>query len=342
MQSPKAILVIRFSSIGDIVLATSPLKSIRTAFPDSRIDFLTLDRFQDLLLFHPAIDRLVCLHADADIKEMTHFARNLRIGDYDLVVDLHNSLRSKWIRSKLHGIKTVVLKKPRWKRFKLFNFHLNHFEAGFSQRALYHEPMKSFLPDNFDIPLTELAVKNEEKLFAKDWLKNQNITGPFYTIIPSAAWKQKMWNPIRYAEVAKILSEKLQMQTVILGGKSDDICAKIFKENPDCIDAHGMLTFRESLSVLSLSQFAIGSDTGFMHAAEALGIPVTMIMGPTSIESGGGTQLSTSNLLSVPDLRCRPCSQNGKRSCYRKEQFCMTNIPPSSVVESALRIANIS
>ena len=67
MRRPKAILVIRFSSIGDIVLATSPLKSIRSAFPGARIDFLTLDKFQDILLFarmHPAkkyqISREIC------------------------------------------------------------------------------------------------------------------------------------------------------------------------------------------------------------------------------------------------------------------------------------------
>ncbi len=114
MRRPKAILVIRFSSIGDIVLATSPLKSIRSAFPGARIDFLTLDTFQDILLFHPNIERLLVLRKDASRKEVSDFARNLRTEKYDLVVDLHNSLRSKLIRSKLHGIKTTVLKKPRW------------------------------------------------------------------------------------------------------------------------------------------------------------------------------------------------------------------------------------
>ena len=75
MRRPKAILVIRFSSIGDIVLATSPLKSIRSAFPGARIDFLTLDTFQDILLFHPNIERLLVLRKDASRKEVSDFAR---------------------------------------------------------------------------------------------------------------------------------------------------------------------------------------------------------------------------------------------------------------------------
>lgn len=340
MQNPKAILVIRFSSIGDIVLATSPLKSLKSAFPNARIDFLTLDRFQDVLLFHPSIDRLICLRAEATRIEVSNFARNLREEKYDMVVDLHNSLRSKLIRSKLYGTPTAVLQKPRWKRFKLFTFHLNHFEDGFSQRALYHEPLKDIIPNNPEIPLTELRVTDEEKSAAKEMCAEQNITEPFFTLIPSAAWKQKSWDSKRFAEAAKSLSEKLGMKAVILGGKGDTICAEISDANPDCADLHGKLTLRESLSVLSLSKFAVGSDTGLMHAAEALGIPVTMIMGPTSVETGGGVQLAESNILALDHLWCRPCSQNGKRPCYRKEQICMTGISTDSVIESALKTAD--
>ncbi len=321
-------------------MATSPLKSLTSAFPNARIDFLTLDRFQDLLLFHPSIDRLICLRADAGRKEVADFARNLRTENYDVVVDLHNSLRSKLIRSKLYGIQTAVLRKPRWKRFKLFTFHLNHFEDGFSQRGLYHQPLQALLPKDHDIPLSELHVTDEEKSAAKEMCTEQNITEPFFTLIPSAAWKQKSWDSKRFAEAAKSLSEKRGMKAVILGGKGDSICAEIADANPDCTDLHGKLTLRESLSVLSLSQFSIGSDTGLMHAAEALGIPVTMIMGPTSVETGGGIQLAESNLLALDNLWCRPCSQNGKRPCYRKEQICMTGISTESVVESALKTAD--
>jgi len=340
MRRPKAILVIRFSSIGDIVLATSPLKSIRSAFLGARIDFLTLDKFQDILLFHPAIDRHMILRSDASRKEVSDFARNLRMDQYDLVVDLHNSLRSKLIRSKLHGIQTAVLKKPRWKRFKLFTFHLNHFEYGFSQRALYHEPLKKILPPEFEIPLTEITVTDTEKSAAKELLAKKGISESFYAIIPSAAWKQKEWSAERYAEAAISISEKTGMKSIILGGKGDTICSDISAAYSGCADLHGQLSLRESLSVLSLAKFAIGSDTGLMHAAEALGIPVTMIMGPTSVETGGGVQLDSSKLVSLDHLWCRPCSQNGKRPCYRKEQICMTGISSNTVVESALETAD--
>ncbi|MDP6533370.1 MAG: glycosyltransferase family 9 protein [Candidatus Marinimicrobia bacterium] len=339
MRRPKAILVIRFSSIGDIVLATSPLKSIRSAFPGARIDFLTLDKFQDILLFHPAIDRHMILRSDASRKEVSDFARNLRTEKYDLVVDLHNSLRSKLIRSKLHGIKTTVLKKPRWKRFKLFTFHANHFESGFSQRSLYHEPLKQFLPAEYSIPLTKLTVKTEEKSAAKTLLAENGVNDSFFAIIPSAAWKQKEWSAKRYAEAAKSISEKTGLKGVILGGKGDTICLEISKANPDCTDFHGKLSLRESMSVLSLANFAVGSDTGLMHAAEALGIPVTMIMGPTSVETGGGVQLESSTVIALEHLWCRPCSQNGKRPCYRNEQICLTGISANAVAKSALKTA---
>jgi len=87
------------------------------------------------------------------------------------------------------------------------------------------------------------------------------------------------------------------------------------------------------LAILSNSAHVIGSDTGLTHAAEALRIPVSMIQGPTSRETGAGVHLVTSRNIEK-DLWCRPCSQNGKRPCYRKSQVCMDSISVGDVVQS--------
>ena len=95
----------------------------------------------------------------------------------------------------------------------------------------------------------------------------------------------------------------------------------------------GKTSLRQALAILSNSTHVIGSDTGLTHAAEALRIPVSMILGPTSKETGAGVHLENSRNIEK-NLWCRPCSQNGKRPCYRKNQVCMDSISVADVIQS--------
>ena len=81
----------------------------------------------------------------------------------------------------------------------------------------------------------------------------------------------------------------------------------------------------------------IGGDTGMVHASEALGVPVAMVMGPTNAQTGGGISLDNSVVIEK-DIWCRPCSQNGKRPCYRSHQYCMTEISTEDVNRAVLGV----
>ena len=120
----------------------------------------------------------------------------------------------------------------------------------------------------------------------------------------------------------------------MLGGDNDDICNSISKTNSNVIDLHGKLTLRESIALISCSNLTIGSDTGLMHASEAVGVPVVMIMGPTSVQMGGGVMLEKSSTIEK-DIWCRPCSQNGQSPCFRSQQYCMNKISSSNVIDIA-------
>ncbi|MDG2265990.1 MAG: hypothetical protein P8L91_03305, partial [Candidatus Marinimicrobia bacterium] len=80
-------------------------------------------------------------------------------------------------------------------------------------------------------------------------------------------------------------------------------------------------------------------DTGLMHASEAVGVPVAMIMGPTSSQMGGGVMLENSYAVEK-DIWCRPCSQNGQRACFRSQQHCMNQISSSNVINAIKAILN--
>ena len=124
----------------------------------------------------------------------------------------------------------------------------------------------------------------------------------------------------------------------MLGSDKDKINDYIAKLNTNVINLSGKTNLRQAMSVLSLSKVVFGSDTGLLHIAEALGITVNMILGPTSKETGGGVNQKSSKNIEV-DIWCRPCSQNGQKYCYRSKQYCMERLSSdmvSSVVMKSL------
>lgn len=329
MRFDQKILVIRFSSIGDIVLATSPLKTIRTAYPDAQITFLTLDRFAPLLEFHPDIDRLISIPGNLSLRQLWIFSRYIQRNEYGLTYDLHNSLRSN-IAIFNSRSQIFQLRKPRWNRMMLFHFHQNYFEPQFSARSMYHEHLGSIWNgDHSDIPPTLLRLSAGELEKGKRFLMDRGIMGDFIAVLPGAAWKQKQWGSEKYIET---LSE-LDLPSVLIGSKRDKICADICERLENSTDLSGQTDLREAMTIIANAKYVIGSDTGLVHAAEALGKRVSMILGPTSTETGAGVSLPNSVNIEK-DVWCRPCSQNGSSPCYRDKQYCMESITSHDVLDS--------
>ena len=322
------ILVIRFSSIGDIILATSALKTIRKAFPDAKITFLTLSQYAPILEYHPDIDDISFINKDMSLKDLWEFSRQIRLKDYAHIFDLHNSLRSNLIISRSSS-NIRQLKKPRWNRFLLYYFHQNNFENDFSTRKMYHQYLGDIYNSEDPLPDTLLKVSKYEKIKAEKMIKDKGIDGQFLTIIPGAATIQKQWSKEKYIDIIK----QLEKPVVIVGGKSDTICYEISNELNNVVNFSGKTSLREAMAILSISMYVVGSDTGLTHAAEALGRNVSMILGPTSKETGGGVNLPESKNIQK-DLWCRPCSQNGSNPCYRNSQLCMDTISSSDVFKS--------
>ena len=340
MSDPGTILVQRLSSIGDIVQATSPLSTLRNRFPESRIDFMTLSHFAPLLENHPLINRIVKINKTEPVSILRSMGNKIDV-DYDLVVDLHNSLRTQIIRRRIVNKATLVYKKPRWKRFKLIQLHINDFEDGFNQRRLYHDCLKPVMNGQIDIPDTTLSISESEKNQAVELLKQNGVDIDFIVIIPGANWETKVWSADSYKKVFSTLLKETNKSIVIIGSGKDSICDKIEIDNPRVLNLKGKTDLRASLGIISNAKAALGSDTGLLHAAEALAIPAVMIMGPTAVETGGGTFLDRSVTIANANLWCRPCSQNGKTPCFRKEQYCMMSITPEKVINSLENILSV-
>ncbi len=335
IANPKRILAIKFSSIGDIVLTISPLRTLKNIFPSVKIDFLTLNNYAPILEGNKYIDRIIPFDRNAGFVKLIKTGKWINNSDYDLVIDFHNSIRSKIIRFIIRNIPKRYLKKPRWKRLLLFRFRKNIFPADFSQLKLLHHPIKEWMNDK-RYPLPELFISEIEKKHTETMLRRNSVKKPYITIIPGATWPQKTWLIDNYCKLLANLKNNKIIDFVILGGKNDNICNKIAKCDPTIINLQGKTSLRESMSIIATSKYVIGSDTGLVHAAEALGKRVVAILGPTSCETGAGVNRKNSITVENNDIWCRPCSQTGKRKCYRDEQYCMTTITPKIVLNKII------
>lgn len=325
----KRILVIRMSSIGDIVLGTSFLSSVKNQFPDAKIDFLIKKEFAPILSKHPQINRLICYEKAKGFKGLINLIIELRSKKYDSVFDIHNVFRSRLIGLFLRNVKRI--QKPRWKRLLLFYFKKNLFSSSFSHIEMYH----TLLPNIMEFPLTNLHLEQSDLDAAKSILDQYNIHKPFIALVPGAAWEQKQWPKEKYNTLIDNLNKNKSFNFVILGGPNDTICDEI-ESKKSLINLKGKTSLLEAMSLLKLAQFTIGSDTGLVHISEALGTPVGMILGPTSRETGAGVNHANSFNFQVDNLSCRPCSQNGKRKCYQSKQFCMENLEPQLIAKTVL------
>ncbi len=324
------VLVVRFSSLGDIVLTEPVVAALIEKYPEYSIDYLVLERFAPLVAhFEHRPDEILAFPPAITTRELPAYSRRLASKGYDLVIDLHDSLRSKLLRRAFKGSSLRRYQKPRLNRWLLFYLHLNRFSKDFSvvREYLRYAGLEASAPTAPRMQCAADPIAAVQEAF--------NLADEYLVCIPGAAWPQKSWLIERYIEVFKSRPTGTRPQVVLLGGEDDVICKAIADGLADggAVNLRGRTDLEQALAVLAGCRLAVGSDTGLMHAAEALGRPIILILGPTSTETGARCHHPASRRHEAR-LWCRPCSQNGKRPCYRREQFCLTSITARVVGDS--------
>tara|TARA_Y100000741_G_scaffold33785_1_gene23916 strand:- start:7398 stop:8429 length:1032 start_codon:yes stop_codon:yes gene_type:complete len=334
------LLVLRFSSIGDIIQTTSVLNTLKKYCPDISINYLTLSKYEPLLIGHPSIDNLYTFNTGNTYSSLVELRKIIKQKNFDLILDLHNSTRTKIIRGLSNKIHSLYVTKPRVKRFSLFLNHQNKFSSSFNQKTWLHKPIEQLLPKKYKISKISLSISSEEKKLAIKYLNENGLENRrYFVVIPGAAWPQKQWGIEKYISLIKQCIVKYDLTPILLGSEIDIICNDINQGlDSESINMVGKTDLRQSMAIISQSSLCIGSDTGFIYASEALEIKTIAILGPTSIETGAG--VFSKNTINIEDnnLWCRPCSQNGSFPCYRAEQYCMSNITPKEVIKNVEKI----
>jgi lipopolysaccharide heptosyltransferase II len=338
MTNKTKILLIRFSSFGDVVQCLSVPSVLKNQFPNSEIHWITKTDFRGLIETHPAVNKVWEVNKKNGIRGLLELVKELKNENFSMIYDAHNNLRSHLIVWGLRNWfscqqKPKLIRRSifRWKRFLLFNFRINWFQQPFSgQRDLIAPLIKWNIPTQLPPP-PQIFIKDSviEKIL-KLLESLTFIKSDFISLAPSAAHELKKWPKEYWQELVKIWPQKF----IILGGPSDHFLAEIAKVAPErIINLAGQLSLEESAAVIAHSKMLITNDTGLLHVAEQLGHPAVALMGPAPF---GFPSRYDSTLILEKYLACKPCSKHGQGPC-RNSNFheCLRSISPQFVLANA-------
>lgn len=336
------ILVVRFSSLGDLVLTSSPLKGLHQLFPQARIFLLTKSKYQKLTECLPFVDQVIGLEPEKSHRGLIKFFRlikELKSYNFDLIVDLHSNWRSFLIRKLLAAPRKVKYDKRSWARFLMVHLKSLIIKPRHTLE-LYNSALRK-LGNSNEILSPQLILEPEDLNWASDYLKARKVfPGDFLIgLAPGAKWETKRWDKEKFVKAGEILAEQLSAKVIIFGDQKERelvnfIASHLNGQNPICaVD----LKLNQLVALIDQCQLFISNDTGLMHIASARNVPTVAIFGPTHPKLGFAPWGEKSMALSA-NVKCSPCSLHGKSPCYQKSRFCMDLVSAEKVGEEALRM----
>jgi heptosyltransferase II len=325
-SDPQNILVIRYSALGDVVLATSVLEPLRARFPKARIEWVTDALYAPLLEGLPEIAEVHRLGREGPNAALS-LAGRLR-GRFDVVVDLQNKIRSTLVARAAAPLRTAF-KRRTAARAILSLFGSDPPLVRAHATRLYAEALAPFgvtAPGPLKVNLSAQA-----RALAADAL--QGVEAPAVAIAPGARWSTKRWPAERFAAVADALAAE-GVSIVLCGGPGDRDAFAAFRASTRAKVAADLsfLPIDALAAAIARVQLLVACDSGPVHLASAVGTPVLALFGPTSATRWGppppGRALSLG-------LKCQPCSNHGGDYCPEGHHRCLADLAPEAVLSAA-------
>jgi ADP-heptose:LPS heptosyltransferase len=317
----KKILVIRFSSIGDIVLTTPIIRCIKNQIPGCELHYVTKEQFKETLAHNPYIDKLHTF--SKDISELFFGLKN---ESYDLLIDLHKNLRSFRLKQKL-DVKAFSFDKINLRKFMAVTFKTINVLPPQHIVDRYFEAVSGIGVKNDGKGLDYYISQNEEVDLKNQFgLSFEN----FIVLVVGGSYYTKQIPLNKLIEICT----KAKLPIVLLGAKEDvALASKVQNSAKNVYSLCGKLSLNQSASVIRQSFRVITPDTGLMHIAAAFHKKIISVWGNTIPEFGMSPyQPNPENrILEAKNLKCRPCSKLGYKKCPKGHFKCMNEIDLSFV-----------
>lgn len=335
---PTKTLLIRFGSLGDLALTLPALWDLAASEPSGERHFLVLEPWASLLSPLPQLDRLWTLPRGAGRGELTALGRTLAGEGFERVLDFHGNLRSRMLRRSLaaprlgwwtsprHDLRRrLMIARPGWPaalrpRGSLTPLWLRHRAT---VRAALGADYRSARPEAAQYPLAlALRASVDAELAALGLAPGAQPIA----LAPGAAWPAKTWP--HAAAFAERLAGRWPL--LLLGGPGDRAaCAALAALG--AVDYSGERPLSHVAAALARSRVLVAGDSGLVHLAETVGLPVLALFGPTVPAFGFAPRLAASQRLERP-LACRPCSLHGQKPCRFGHGNCLAEIGVESVL----------
>ena len=342
------ILVIRFSAMGDVAMVVPVVYSLAQQYPDVRITVLS--RTFARPLFEDLAPNVNFMAADLKkeyhgIKGLNALYRRLAAKQFTAVADLHNVLRSEYLRLRFNigHYRVEHINKHRKGRRRITAKHAKRLEQ---QPTSFENYVEVFKKLGYPVEIHFKSIFPEGEKGNLNMLpKGINVKNSFEQwigIAPFAAHEGKVYPPRLTHQVIEQLLKKYPKARIFLfgRGKQED---QYFKEwcqiHPECLYvSHQLESLHQELILMSHLDAMVSMDSSNMHLASLTGTPVVSVWGATHPYAGFlGWGQSTDNIVQI-DLKCRPCSIYGQKPCRRGDYACMNGIAPETIVE---KIENI-
>ena len=327
VNSKVKILIIRFSSIGDIVLTTPVIRCLKEQFDgDVELHYLTKKQFKTVVEHNPNITKIHTIE-----KSTNEIVAELKALKFDYVIDLHKNLRSRRIIKSLRCI-SFSFDKVNYQKWLLTTFKIDKLPKSHIVDR-YLDTVKSFEIKNDNKGLDYFVGEKDQVKLSELPLKHQN--GYLAIAIGAQHFTKRL-------PTHKIISicKKIDKPIILLGGKEDAIIAEEIVKAVGALiyNACGKFSINQSASLVGQSSALITHDTGLMHIGAALGVKIVSIWGNTVPAFGmypyypKGKEDYT--IIENNDLKCRPCSKIGHDKCPEKHFKCMEDIDEDEIIRS--------
>lgn len=324
LNSVNKILIIRLSSLGDILLTTPLIRALKHLNPNLQLDFVLREEYEELLRNNPNINRIY-KYTNHKFEKQIVF-NSILDEEHDLTIDLQNNIRSKELVRMLKYY-VVKFKKNNFSKFLLVRFKINKLKKATPIPIRYANVLNNILLDEEGLDFFSDNQINSE-------LKNaENIIG----LCPGAKHFTKQWPKEYFIKLGKKL-ESEGYKIVLFGG---------VEEVKTCDDIENNL--QNVLNLCNTSILQLGADmkmckaiytndSGLMHLATAVKVPVISIFGSTVKEFGFFPYKARSVVLENKELTCRPCTHIGRSSCPKVHFNCMKKITPDIALEALKQV----
>ena len=330
------ILVLRFSSIGDIVLTTPVLRQLKTQVPNARVHFATKPAYRSLLEANPYVDRTHVLSGS-----LGELVRELRAERFDFIVDLHNNLRTRLIRLRLPGVPGRAFDKLNVQKWLLVNFKVDKLPP-------------VHIVDRYRAAAAPLGIRDDgggldyfiplgQEVDVAAELPAGFRAGEYAAVAIGAQHATKR---LPVEKLIELVGKLAPRPIVLLGGPEDESTGHIielaFQNAPPhqltsspIFNACGQFSLHQSASLVRQAAFVLSHDTGLMHISAAFGKEIFSVWGNTMPQFGMYPYRTAFQALEVLGLPCRPCSKIGFAKCPQGHFKCMRdqdlnlNLPPA-------------